>query len=204
MTMAGSIFAAEPNLADTLKAIENRYNNTRTLTAQFEQTVQVAGGRRSSERGTLYLSKPGKMRWEYSTPEGKLFLSDAKKIYYVSPAARRVEVSAVKETDDLRAPLAFLLGKLDFSRDFSRYEISAVQGKQRIRAFPKSEKSPYEFVEFSPGPGGVLTEVSVQSRDGSRMDYRFVEQARNTQLAGQLFQFSAPPGYEVVELRNAR
>lgn len=195
-------FAQAPNLQQTLKAIEARYNTTKTLQSNFEQSV-IMQGKRSVERGVLYLRKPGQMRWEYAQPQGKLFLSDAKKIYYVSPASRRVEVSAVRETEDLRAPLAFLLGRLDFSRDFGRYETSQREGSLLIRAFPKNEKSIFEFVEFFPAPDGALKTVTVQGRDGSRMEYSFSNETRNPALNEKLFRFEAPSGFEIVELKNA-
>lgn len=195
-------FAQAPDLQQTLKAIEARYNSTKTLQSNFEQSVTMQG-KRSVERGVLYLRKPGQMRWEYAQPQGKLFLSDAKKIYYVSPASRRVEISAVKETEDLRAPLAFLLGRLDFSRDFARYETSQREGSLLIRAFPKNEKSIFEFVEFFPTSDGTLKTVTVQGRDGSRMEYSFSNETRNPTLDEKLFRFEAPAGFEIVELKNA-
>jgi outer membrane lipoprotein carrier protein len=195
-------FAQAPDLQQSLKAIEARYNSTKTLQSNFEQSVTMQG-KRSVERGVLYLRKPGQMRWEYAQPQGKLFLSDAKKIYYVSPASRRVEVSAVKETEDLRAPLAFLLGRLDFSRDFARYETSQREGSLLIRAFPKNQKSVFEYVEFFPAADGTLKTVTVQGRDGSRMEYAFSNETRNPNLNEKLFRFEAPAGFEVVELKNA-
>lgn len=195
-------FAQAPDLQQTLKSIEARYNSTKTLQSNFEQSVTMQG-KRSVEHGVLYLRKPGQMRWEYAQPQGKLFLSDAKKIYYVSPASRRVEISAVKETEDLRAPLAFLLGRLDFSRDFGRYETSQRDGSLLIRAFPKNDKSIFEFVEFLPSPGGTLKTVTVQGRDGSRMEYSFTGETRNPPLNEKLFRFEAPAGFEIVELKSA-
>ena len=62
------------------------------------------------------------MRWEYSQPAGKLFLSDGKLIYYYNPIANRAEKMKLQESEDMRAPLAFLLGKLDFQKDFTRFQ----------------------------------------------------------------------------------
>ena len=70
--------------------------------------------------GDLYLRKPGKMRWDYKTPAGKLFLSDGKQVYFYNPATNRAEKTKLKETEDMRAPLAFLLGKLDFEQGLPR------------------------------------------------------------------------------------
>jgi outer membrane lipoprotein carrier protein len=195
-------FAQGADLTQVLKSIEARYNSIKTLQSNFEQSVTMQG-KSSAERGVLYLRKPGQMRWEYAQPPGKLFLSDAKKIYYVSPASRRVEVSAVKETEDLRAPLAFLLGRLDFSRDFGRYESSQREGTLLVRAFPKNAKSVFEYVEFWPAADGTLRTVTVQGRDGSRMEYRFSNETKNPALSEKLFRFEAPPGFEIVDLKNA-
>jgi outer membrane lipoprotein carrier protein len=197
-------FAAQSsdNLAVVLKRVEQRYNSTATLKSEFEQTMSIAQGRRVTERGTLYLRKPGQMRWEYAQPVGKLFLCDGKQIHYVTPTARRVEVSAMKESGDLRAPLAFLLGKLDFARDFGKFEHSMSGVQMKIRAFPKTTKSPYEFVEFFAEPDGRLSLVSVTGKDGSTMSYAFRSEQRNVPVAAELFQFRAPEGYEVVTLRG--
>lgn len=192
---------ADDSLATLLKRIEQRYNNTRTLQSTFEQTMSIAQGRRVTERGTLFLRKPGQMRWEYDQPTGKLFLSDGKQIHYVSPAARRVEVSAMKETDDLRIPLAFLLGRLDFNRDFNRFEHSRLNQDWKIRAIPKNAKSPFESVDFISTPDGRLTLVTVSSKDGSTMSYRFENEQRNLPLEASLFQFSPPEGFQIVQLR---
>ena len=75
-----------------------------------------SGRPRRNETGELSLQKPGKMRWEYTQPAGKLFLSDGKLIYYYNPVSKRAEKMKVRESEDMRAPLAFLLGKLDFKR----------------------------------------------------------------------------------------
>ena len=198
--LLAQVASAQP-LADILKRVEDRYNKTKTLRSEFEQTMAIAQGRRLIERGVLYLRKPGQMRWEYSQPAGKMFLSDGKQIHYVTPSARRVEVSAVKETEDLRAPLAFLLGKLDFQKDFQRFEHSQLGARWKIRAFPKSDKSIYDYVEFLAENDGRLSLVTVAGKDGSAMSYAFLNEQRNIPVAADLFVFHAPVGYDVVQLR---
>lgn len=193
---------APDTLQSMLKRIEQRYNTTATLKSDFEQTMSIAQGRRVTERGTLYLRKPGQMRWEYAQPTGKLFLCDAKQIYYVTPSARRVEISTMKDSGDLRAPLAFLLGKLDFARDFDRFEHSLSGQQWKIRAFPKNNKSPYEYVEFYAEPDGRLALVSIAGKDTSTMSYAFTAEQRNLPVAASLFQFNPPQGFEIVTLRG--
>jgi hypothetical protein len=113
--------ASAAELAPVLRGIENRYNRAQTLEVNFEQTYRGQGRAWKPERGRLWLRKPGKMRWEYSEPEGKLFVTDGKFAWLYTPASNEVERTRLKETEDLRAPLAFLLGRLDFARDFQRF-----------------------------------------------------------------------------------
>ena len=89
------LFAAEtkldPQLQKFLEQIENRYNRTKTLQVTFEESYMGSGRPRRSEAGELSLRKPGRMRWEYTQPAGKLFLSDGKLIYYYNPISKRAE-----------------------------------------------------------------------------------------------------------------
>ena len=84
--------------------------------------IRSRGRPRKSESGELTLRKPGRMRWDYTAPAGKLFLSDGKQVYLYTPDSNRVERMPLKESDDMRAPLAFLLGKLDFAKEFRDFQ----------------------------------------------------------------------------------
>src|SRR5512141_1654757 len=114
--------AADIDVPRTLKGVEDRYNRTQTLQLSFTESYQQ-GARTRVEKGDLFLRKPGRMRWQYTAPAGKLFVSDGKFIYSYTPQDNRAEKMKLKETDDMRAPLAFLLGKLDFSRDFTGFQM---------------------------------------------------------------------------------
>ncbi len=121
LALAATCASAQVDLNATLKRVEARYNRSKTLKVTFQESYTQAGRVRKPESGELYLRKPGKMRWDYADPAGKLFISDGKYLYLYTPSQNRAEKMKMKETDDLRAPLAFLLGKLDFSRDFSQF-----------------------------------------------------------------------------------
>lgn len=200
---ATAALAAPRDLPRTLKGIENRYNNARTLEVAFEQTVSVNGRGRRTESGKLSLRKPGRMRWDYSSPAGKLFLSDGKLIYFYSPAAHRVEKMKVKETEDMRAPLAFLLGRLDFNRDFRSYLTTPEGDNLRIKAMPKSDKLPYSEVEFVATPDHHIRSLTVTGRDQSIMEFRFSDEKINPSLSDRLFEFTAPAGAEIVDMTSS-
>jgi outer membrane lipoprotein carrier protein len=191
--------AAAPDVPGLLSGVEKRYNSTRTLEAHFTQTYDAPRRGPKTESGELYLRRPGRMRWQYSDPAGKLFVSDGKTVWLYTPQDNRVERSKVKESDDMRAPLAFLLGRLDFNRDFKRF-ISHPEGAGTwIAAEPRSEKAPFSRVEFLVTPDYEIRQVVVVGDGGSKMDFRFDGEKRNPPLSDKLFAFQPPQGAEVVE-----
>src|SRR3984885_7045774 len=134
--------AAEVDLNKLLKGVEQHYNQAKTLQVHFVESYTVEGRARKSESGELTLRKPGRMRWNYSEPSGKLFVSDGKDVYLYTPDAHRVEKAKLKASDDMRAPLAFLLGKLDFAKDFRDFELKADGANYVITAKATSDQLP--------------------------------------------------------------
>jgi outer membrane lipoprotein carrier protein len=191
-----------PAIDALLKKVETRYNQTQTLKLDFSETY--AGARRpvQNESGVLFLRKPGRMRWEYAVPPGKLFLSDGKDVFLYTPDDRKAEKSKLKQSEDMRAPLAFLLGKLDFSKEFKAFQTRQEAADTWIIAEPKSENLAYTKVEFLATADGEIERVRVTGQDESKLEFTFSNQQRNAPVASSLFTFHAPPGVEVVENRE--
>jgi outer membrane lipoprotein carrier protein len=197
------LFAA-PDLQTVLRAVENRYNSPRTMQLNFEQSFSAQGRMTRSESGILYLQKPGRMRWDYQTPEGKLFLADGKFIWFYSPNLGRVERTPIKESGDLRAPLAFLMGRLDFNRDFKEFRTRPESGGDlAVTALPKSDKSPYTQVEFLITPDARIRVLKVTGQDRSVMSFHLGGEKANPALDANLFRYSPPPGIEVVDVADS-
>jgi outer membrane lipoprotein carrier protein len=199
-----SLCAAEPpaDLAPLLGKIETRYNRVQSLKLSF--TESYAGGRRpaQSESGVLYLRKPGRMRWEYTAPAGKLFISDGKEVFLYTPDAGPAQKSKLKESEDMHAPVAFLLGKLDFRKEFRSFEAHPEGSNANdmwITALPKSDNLAYTKVEFLATREGEIRRVRVTGQDQSKLDFSFSGEQPNVPVAQSMFAFHAPPGVEVVE-----
>ena len=194
--------ASDDVLSHLLQSVELRYNGARTLQVLFTETYAGAGRGRQTEAGVLYLRKPGRMRWEYRTPAGKLFLSDGKQVYFFNPATNRAEKTKLHETEDMRAPLAFLLGKLDFSKDFSKFDLKNQGSDAVITAIPKSDKLPYNRVEFTVNPlnGYAIKRLVVNGQDGAVLTFDFANEVLNPNLSEKVFHFQLPPGAQWVDL----
>ncbi len=132
-------------------------------------------------------------------PEGKLFLSDGKDVFLYTPDDHRAKKSKLKESEDLRAPLAFLLGKLDFHREFKSFEVRREGSASWIVATPKSASLAYTKVEFLATPDGEILRVLVTGQDQSKLDFAFSNEQLNASVAPSLFAFHPPPGVQIVE-----
>ena len=193
--------AAElPPLNTVCKTVERRYNSARSLTSHFEQRYRAPGRLPRAESGELSLLKPARMRWNYATPQGKTFVTDGKWIWFYSPAARKVERSVLRDTDDFRAPLAFLLGKLDFHREFGDLALRSAGDLLVIDALPRNGRLPYAKVEFSLTPEGEIRRVVVTGTDQSVMDFGFSAERLNATVAEAAFRFFPPAGIPVVDV----
>jgi outer membrane lipoprotein carrier protein len=191
--------AADAKLKPLLKAVETRYNRAQSLTLDFSETYAAPKRPVQTESGVLYLRKPGRMRWEYNSPAGKIFLSDGKNVYLYSPEDKRVQKRKLKESEDMRAPLAFFLGKLNFSKEFKSFEMRAGGPDAWIIAQPKSDNLAYEKVEFLATPEGEIRRVRVTGQDQSKLEFTFSNERLNAPVTASLFTFHPPAGVEVVE-----
>jgi len=198
---AVSALAADPTIAGLLKRVEGRYNRAETLEVRFSETYLAAGRPARTETGTLLLRKPGRMRWEYSSPAGKLFVSDGKDVYLYLPSANRVEKMKLKDSmsEDWRAPLAFLLGKLNFNKEFQNIQARPQGSGSVISAEPKSANLPYSKVEFEVSSTFEIRKLHIVGQDQSVLDFVFDQERLNPPLASTLFKFRAPDGVEIVE-----
>ena len=107
-----------------VRSLEARYQHARTLKAVFFERYTDGNGGVAAESGTVYFSRPGRMRWEYESPEQKIFLVDGANVWFYVPADRTASRAKLKESSDWRTPIALLAGKMDLSRLCRRIDIS--------------------------------------------------------------------------------
>ena len=191
--------AADTPLNALLKKVEDRYNKARTLQVLFTEVYTPLGKMQRTESGNLLLRKPGRMRWDYSQPKGKLFISDGKELWLYTPADNKAEKMKLQESEDMRAPLAFLLGKLNFDKEFRGFQTKQEGSDTRIAAEPKSDNLPYSAVEFVVTPEGRIRQVKVTGFDRSILDFTFEQEKVDPPLDNGLFRFKPPAGAQVVE-----
>lgn len=204
VSLAVPLLAADTDLDHVLKGVEQRYNRAKTLKVSFNETYSVQGQARKSENGELTLRKPGRMRWDYSSPAGKLFLSDGKDVYLYTPDSKRVEKMELKKSEDMRAPLAFLLGKLDFAKEFRGFEMKRQGSELRITAQAKTDQLPYEHIEMLITPDYAIHKLVITGQDNSILSFDFEREQVNPPVDDARFRFQMPPGATMVNAEGGQ
>lgn len=193
------VLQAEPSADALIKKVQDRYNDAHTLTLNFVENYGVLGHARPPETGTLTLRKQGKMRWDYTRPAGKIFVSDGKNVFLYTAADDRVEKVPLKDTEDMRAPLAFLLGHLDMKKEFGDFEVQSGEAGEWLKASARNDRMPYKNVQMLIAQDGSVRVLKVLGRDESLLSFSFTDEKINPPVDDRQFHFTIPAGAEVVD-----
>lgn len=193
----------QTDLGAIIDGLQAKYSRMRGLSADFVQIYNGKDGRSTRESGRLILKRPGKARWDYTSPERKLFISDGKTVFFYVEGESHAARSSVKQSVDPQIPFLFLLGRGNLRRDFSRIELlnderATVAGNRMLRLVPN--RAPDEFkkllVEVNPATFEVKRMV-IFERSGARMDFVLSNVRENFIAADSQFQFTPPAGVTV-------
>ena len=184
-------------------AVDAHYNHLRSLQAEFTEVYRGAGMDRT-ESGTLWLKKPGKMRWEYRSPKEKLFVSNGKDAWFYVPDDRQARKTEARKLEDIRSPLAFLLGKTKLEKELQGLSLAAdvtplQPGNVVLRGVPQALADRISEVLVEVTPVHQIARIVIQEVDGAVTEYRFGEMKEDVEIGDARFQFKPPAGTETVE-----
>lgn len=198
---------ALPALAEDVhplaRAVDDHYNHLRSLQSDFTEIYRGDGVERV-ESGTLWLKKPRKMRWEYRSPKEKLFISDGEQVWFYLPAERQLRKTPLRKLDDMRSPLAFLLGKTKLENELQGLskvvdQAPLTAGNMLLRGVPRAMVSQVSEVQLEITPSDQIVRILLVDVDGATTEFRFAGWKENLELSDKWFHFSPPPGVEMVE-----
>jgi outer membrane lipoprotein carrier protein len=136
LAMSGMAGAQAPSAKALAAKVDAHYNHLHSLTARFTERYRGMGIDRT-ETGTLTLSKPGRMRWAYDAPSGKIFVLDGKNAVSYTPGDSQALRTPAKQLDDLRSPLRFLLGRTEIAKELDGLTLTLVSGGYTLSGVPK-------------------------------------------------------------------
>jgi outer membrane lipoprotein carrier protein len=198
--------------------MESRYRSARTLQASFLERYTENGRLVRVEAGVAYFRRPGKMRWEYASPEKNLFLVDGKNAWFYVPADHTVTRVPATQSADWRTPFALLAGEMKVSRICAKVELAAdekpeagedivlrcelrgaTSPKQGGQDTPSSAVNPQEAVFFEvTRNSGELVRVLVRNPGGVGIEFQFKDWQADPLVPDSLFHFTVPMGVAIV------
>ena len=202
------IFGLAEDVHSIAAAVDEHYNHLHTLQAEFTEVYHGSGMDRT-ESGTLWLAKgglkkPGKMRWEYRSPREKLFVSDGKDAWFYVPGDRQARRTDARKLDDVRSPLAFLLGKSKLEKELHGLSLAndvapMNPGDVVLRGVPQALADRVNEILLELTPEHRIARIVLNEIDGSTTEYRFSDQKEDEAISEARFRFRPPPGTETLE-----
>lgn len=218
LALPGSVVYGNSAAKLAVVQLESRYRTAGVLQATFLERYLENGQAVRTEAGIAYFRRPGKMRWEYASPEKNLFLVDGKTAWFYVPADHTVTRVPAKQSADWRTPIALLAGEMKLSRICSRVDIA--EGKQPehqddvlLFCTLRGEKNPVEqgstresrSTEHEEGvlleiarDTGDLVDVLVQDKGGVSIEFKFANWQFDSPVPDSLFRFDVPRGVAIV------
>jgi outer membrane lipoprotein carrier protein len=207
LALAATVSA--PGVRTAVRALESRYRHAHTLKAIFFERYTDGNGGVVAESGTVYFSRPGRMRWEYESPEQKLFLVDGTSAWFYVPADHTASRAKMKESSDWRTPLALLAGEANLSElcrtidTLDSGEKASAPGNTLLRCTPKSNPvgpaGKFPYVLFETNPQAQLARVVIREAGNAETEFRFGNWEENIAIPEVKFHFQAPPGVAIVD-----
>jgi outer membrane lipoprotein carrier protein len=199
---AGSLRAEALDVHSVAANVDKHYNGLASLQTGFSESYR-GGGLARDESGTMWLKKPGKMRWEYDSPVKKLFVVDGKTAWFYVPGERQARRAKVKQLDDFRSPLRYLLGHTKLEKEFSSLSLATGEHLDQpsdvaLSGVPKGMEDRASKVIIEVTPDSRISRISIYSLDGSVTDFRFAGERDNVPIGEGRFHFDPPPGVEVL------
>ena len=195
---------ADQTASELAAALQRKYDTIRDFSADFIHTYEGGVLRKQiTERGRLLVKKPGKMRWDYSAPERKQFVSDGTKMYSYLPEDKQVIESEVPPEDQAGTPTLFLAGRGNLTRDFTPSLVDApagmAAGSRALKLVPKSRQADYDWLVLVLDPATLAIRglVTVDGQ-GGKSSFSFTNLKENVGIADKAFEFKMPRGVDVI------
>jgi len=192
---------ARPAASETARALQQKYDRVKDFTADFTHVYE--GGvlkKKTSEHGTVEIKKPGMMRWDYTAPERKEFVSDGHKIYSYVPADKQVVVSTMPSDDEATTAVLFLTGKGNLTRDFDvSYADGAAPDTWALRLDPRRKQRDYDWLVLVVDRSTLqLRGLTAADQQGGTSTFTFTNYRENTGVPDKAFEFKIPRGTDVI------
>jgi len=205
LAFAAGACAQQPTAAELAKKVDAHYNHLHSLETRYMERYQGMGMDRT-ETGTLTLLKPGRMRWAYDSPPGKLFILDGTNAISYTPGDAEATRFPEKRLDDLRSPLRFLLGHTQLEKELQGLSVTLVTLNGRtgytLWGTPVGMEQRLRSLAVTVDIQGVIHTLRIEETDGAITTFTFSEMRENVPVSDSDFRFVPPAGVVLIDGPN--
>ena len=205
LAVAAGASAQQPTAAALAKKVDTHYNHLHSLETRYTERYQGMGMDRT-ETGTLTLKKPGRMRWAYDSPPGKVFILDGTNAISYTPGDSEATRFPEKRLDDLRSPLRFLLGHTELEKELQGLSVTLVnlsgQTGYTLWGTPVGMEQRVRSLAVTVDAQAVIHTLRIEETDGATTTFTFSEMHENMPVSEGDFRFIPPAGVVVIDGPN--
>lgn len=189
--------------AELMAKVQKYYADIKSLRADFRQEyTNTTFGKKSTSDGKLYISKPGKMRWDYAKPEKKYFISDGTTLWVYEEVNKQAFEQSLKD-QVLPVAITFLYGTGDLGKEFTGSLDPGAYGAKGdlvLKLTPKQASAQYKnlWLVLDPKDYHVKESVILEA-SGNINHFKFVKVKLNGKVEEKYFKFVAPAGVKIVK-----
>ncbi len=183
--------------ADGVASMNNFYDKTQAMRADFYQLVTDKQGRKVQEvHGQMQLKRPNKFRWDYNKPFEQQIISDGKQVWLYDTELAQVTVREFSKALG-SSPAALLAGDDAIDKSFNLTNASAKGGLDWVSASPKEKETGFEKIMLG-FKDNKLQEMSLVDSFGHNTKIVFSRLEINPAIDEKAFLFQSPKGVDVV------
>jgi len=198
----GSGQCAAPTPLELAQKLQARYEETKTMTADFKQSTSVPmTTRKRLGAGKVVISKPGRIRWDYQTPDKQVLISDGKKVSMYLVDSAQMIVQPVSQYINSDVTYAFFVGTGNIVRDFKVLppERQGDGSLKAIKLVPKTAHPQVDYLHVWIDDNFMVRRLEIVDHFGSITDLAFSNISRNEPVSSGVFVFTPPLGTEIIE-----
>ncbi|UGB39734.1 outer membrane lipoprotein chaperone LolA [Frateuria soli] len=194
LSLAGLAQAASGPARQRLDAFAT---NLHSLKGRFTQTLTDASGHGAkTSSGTLALEAPRQFRWDTLEPYRQTIVADGSRVWLYDPELEQVTVR-VQSTEEAHSPLTVITDLKQLDRDFAVTERGEHDGLAWLRLSSKAKDPQFDYADLGFDAQG-LKRMMFRDQLGAITDIRFSDWQRNVELPPSTFNFTPPPGADVI------
>jgi len=202
--------AQQPDLLEVAQRLQNTYEKALNLIADFEQTTAMKLSSRVRQgSGTMIFLKPGRMRWDYKTPERQVLISDGETISMYFEKSRQMILSNAKDYLQSDVTYSFFAGTGDILRDFHISEPDFANNEENsllLKLIPKASHPQVSSMHaWVTQDSFLITHLQIIDHFDTVTDLLFYNiqidsnNYGSREITEELFNFMPPAGTEIIE-----